>query len=103
MRNTTLITVVQPQLQVLKFPEKVTVHARLATYLALEYAREDCAHRPWQEVWPSLQEFEEILPLHWSKELQDLLPHAATRECLPTTTNYFRSKLSEYHTFCGGS
>ncbi|KAF2440793.1 SET domain-containing protein [Karstenula rhodostoma CBS 690.94] len=78
VRNTSLITVAHQGIQTLKFPTKTSIHARLAAYLALQYAKDDCQHRPWQDVWPSQDEFKDILPLHWSKQLQDLLPHAAT-------------------------
>jgi hypothetical protein len=78
VRNTSLITVAQHGIQALKFPAKTSIHARLAAYLALQYADKDCHHRPWQDVWPSQDEFRDILPLHWSKKLQHLLPHAAT-------------------------
>ncbi|KAF1964696.1 SET domain-containing protein [Bimuria novae-zelandiae CBS 107.79] len=78
VRNTSLITVTQPQVQILNFPSNTTIHARLAAYQALNYEDRTCPHRPWQDVWPSQEEFEEILPLHWSKKLQDLLPHAAS-------------------------
>ena len=84
VRNSSLITVTQQQLQALKFPEKISVHARLAAYLALNYSNQECVHRPWQDVWPTQEEFEDIIPLNWSKELQDLLPHAATGELLCT-------------------
>jgi hypothetical protein len=78
VRNSALITVAQPEIQALKFPEKISVHARLAAYLALNYSNKECAHHPWQTVWPTQEEFQEILPLNWSKQLQDLLPHAAS-------------------------
>ena len=80
VRNTSLITVAQKEIQALKFPEKITIHARLATYLALNHADKSCLYRPWQDVWPTKEEFENILPLHWSKKLHDLLPHAAAGE-----------------------
>ncbi|KAL1612728.1 hypothetical protein SLS60_000957 [Paraconiothyrium brasiliense] len=77
VRNTSLITVAQQAIQALKFPSKISIQARLATYLALHYADEAFQHRPWRDVWPSQDEFTSILPLHWSRKLQDLLPHAA--------------------------
>lgn len=80
VRNTSLITVAQSEIQELKFPAKVSIHARLAAYLALNYGSSSSPHQPWQSVWPSQDEFKAILPLHWSLGLQHLLPHAATGE-----------------------
>ncbi|KAJ4286721.1 hypothetical protein N0V90_012973 [Kalmusia sp. IMI 367209] len=88
------IKVTQQQVLALDFPAKVSIHARLAAYLALSYAKKDCVHRPWQDVWPTQEEFENILPLHWSGELQALLPHAATVLLSNQRSNLERDYLS---------
>jgi hypothetical protein len=49
------------------------VHGRLAAYLALRYHEEESEYRPWQNVWPSREEFEGILPVMWGKRLKDCL------------------------------
>lgn len=94
VRNTSLITVAQREIQALKFLVKTSIHARLASYLALEYSKENCPHRPWQDVWPSRDEFKEILPMHWSKQLQDLLPHAAAVLLAAQRSNLERDYLN---------
>jgi hypothetical protein len=43
----------------------------------LNYTNENSPSRPWQDVWPSQEEFKTILPIHWPKKVQDLLPHAS--------------------------
>ncbi|KAF1995788.1 SET domain-containing protein [Amniculicola lignicola CBS 123094] len=77
VRNTSLISVTVPSVRSHKLPQNITVHGKLAAFLALEYESEASPHRPWQDVWPSQEEFKTILPIHWSKKLQDLLPHAS--------------------------
>lgn len=94
VRNTSLVNVTQQSIQALDFPAKTTVHARLAAYLALNYSNANHEHRPWQDVWPTQEEFEEILPLHWWKELSDLLPHAATILLANQRSNLERDYLS---------
>jgi hypothetical protein len=74
--NKSLVTVATQPIRDLKFPSKITIHGRLATYLALTYDAKDNASRPWQDVWPTQEDFETILPIHWPKALQDLLPNA---------------------------
>jgi hypothetical protein len=80
--NKSLVTVANDPIRYKKFPAQVTIHGRLATYLALKYQRNDYsdkdnASKPWQDVWPTREEFETILPIHWPQELQKLLPDAA--------------------------
>lgn len=77
VRNTSLITVASPSVGSQKFPHNATVHGRLAAYLALRYEDRNCDYRPWQDVWPRREEFEEIQPVLWGSEVQQLLPHAA--------------------------
>ncbi|KAF9735393.1 hypothetical protein PMIN06_002621 [Paraphaeosphaeria minitans] len=94
VRNTSLITVAQREIQALEFPTKTSIHARLAAYFALQHSKDGCQHRPWQDVWPSQDEFKDILPLHWSKQLQDLLPHAAAVLLTAQRSNLERDYLS---------
>jgi hypothetical protein len=75
--NKSLITVATPPIRALKFPAKITIHGRLAAYLALTYDTDSSPSKPWQDVWPTREDFDAILPIHWPKELQDLLPNAA--------------------------
>jgi hypothetical protein len=35
-------------------------------------------YKVWQDVWPTQSDFQSTMPLYYSKNLQDLLPHAAT-------------------------
>jgi hypothetical protein len=74
--NTALITAASPSLRSHKFPQNATVHGRLAAYLAL-HINDENDYRPWQDVWPSREEFDGILPILWSEKAQKLLPHAA--------------------------
>lgn len=77
MPNTSLITVAQKSIQELKFPAKITVHARLATYFSLLAEDENNPYKLWLQVWPTEDDFKSILPIYWEKELQELLPHAS--------------------------
>jgi hypothetical protein len=77
IRNTSLISMASPSVRTYKFPANCTVHGRLAAFLALGYGDEEAEHRPWQDVWPSMREFEVGLPLHWDEKACGLLPHAA--------------------------
>ncbi|KAF2643131.1 SET domain-containing protein [Massarina eburnea CBS 473.64] len=77
VRNGSLIQVTQPSILALKFLPKTSIHARIAAYLALSYDDKSSRNRLWQEIWPSQEDFKSILPIHWPKELQDLLPNAA--------------------------
>ncbi|KAF2648297.1 SET domain-containing protein [Lophiostoma macrostomum CBS 122681] len=89
VRNSSLVTVASPAVQGHKFPGHVTVHGRLAAFLATEYEKGKAVHKAWQDVWPSKQDFETTMPIHWSKE---------ARECLPVTSKVLlkaqRTKLN---------
>ncbi|KAF2184825.1 SET domain-containing protein [Zopfia rhizophila CBS 207.26] len=61
----------------LKIPKNVSIHGRLAAYLALAYNDSSSEYKPWQDIWPSQDEFKSILPINWPKELQDVLPESA--------------------------
>lgn len=80
VRNTSLISVASPGLRAHKLPQNTTVHGQLAAFLALKYQESEWDHRAWQEVWPTQEEFAEILPILWSSATRDLLPHAAKGE-----------------------
>lgn len=81
MRYTSLITVASEAVRKLKVPQNVTVHGKLAAYLALNYDDKSSDYKAWQDVWPKMEEFECVMPFHWDKSLQNLLPHAAKRMC----------------------
>ncbi|KAF2469907.1 SET domain-containing protein [Lindgomyces ingoldianus] len=57
-----------------KLPRDISLHALLATWLALDN-RSDFA--PWNTMFPTLPDFEAGTPLLWPEELQDLLPKPA--------------------------
>jgi hypothetical protein len=79
VRNTALVHVALPAIRSLKLPENIPVHGRLAATLAIWCS--DPKHekyKAWQNVWPTQSDFQSTMPLYYSKELQDLLPHAAT-------------------------
>lgn len=79
MRNTALINVALLSIKEFKFPDNVTVHGRLAASLALWYTdRKPHDYHLWQDVWPTQADFKSTMPLYFSKQLQGLLPHAAT-------------------------
>ncbi|KAF2197678.1 SET domain-containing protein [Delitschia confertaspora ATCC 74209] len=59
------------------FPRNISVHGRLAGYIALEHENRKSTFQPWQDVWPTKAEFNEIMPLNWEKSLQELLPEPA--------------------------
>ncbi|KAF2747449.1 SET domain-containing protein [Sporormia fimetaria CBS 119925] len=69
--------------QIFKMPsgrmwsKDLSVHGRLAAYLALRCNDENFEYKAWRDTWPSIREFRQILPIYWSDEAQDLLPHAA--------------------------
>lgn len=64
----------------LTLPKEVTVHARLAVFLASMYASGEPKYRAWFDVWPTQAEFKDIMPMNWDKSVQGLLPHAAKGE-----------------------
>jgi hypothetical protein len=79
VRNTALVHVALPSVRSFKFPDHVPVHGKLAAALALWCS--DPKHEEyklWQDVWPTMPDFQSTMPLCYSKGLQDLLPHAAT-------------------------
>ncbi|KAF2797743.1 SET domain-containing protein [Melanomma pulvis-pyrius CBS 109.77] len=75
--NTALVSAASPVVRNYKFPPTSTIHGRLAAFLALNYTDKNSVYRPWQEVWPSQEEFKTILPIYWPQKVQDLLPHAS--------------------------
>ncbi|KAF2679448.1 SET domain-containing protein [Lentithecium fluviatile CBS 122367] len=89
-----LVTVASPAVQTHKFLSRITVHARLATHLALQFEAQDSTNKPWQDVWPTRSDFETILPLHWPQERQDLLPNAANVLLQNQRTNLEKDYLS---------
>ncbi|KAF2877097.1 hypothetical protein BDV95DRAFT_534519 [Massariosphaeria phaeospora] len=93
VRNTSLITVALPAVRVLKFPDNATVHGKLAAFLALKLQAKDSEYKLWQDVWPTEQDFRDILPIHWPKKLQELLPNAATT----TLTNQQSNLTRDWH------
>jgi hypothetical protein len=55
------------------------VHGRLAAALALWCS--DPKHeeyKVWQDVWPTMSDFQSTMPMCYTKELQEFLPQAAT-------------------------
>jgi hypothetical protein len=85
--------VASPRLRALKLPQNTTIHGQLAAFLALKYQESDWDHKAWQEVWPTQEEFSEILPIFWCKAAEDLLPHAAKSE---TNLFYHRDLDKKY-------
>ena len=77
MRNTSLISVASPAVRKYKFPAHISVHGRLAAFLALEFENAEAWHREWQKAWPSMEEFEGIVPLNWGEAVRKCLPEAA--------------------------
>ncbi|KAF2265383.1 SET domain-containing protein [Lojkania enalia] len=77
VRNTSLITVASPSVRAHKLPQNSSIHGRLAAFLALEYSNQTSEHRIWQDVWPTQEEFQTILPYCWPKKVQTLLPDTA--------------------------
>ncbi len=56
----------------------ITVHGLLASFLAFGGA-ETSFYLPWKATWPSLQDFQQMMPILWPKLLQepiDSLGHA---------------------------
>lgn len=79
VRNTSLVHAALPSFRDLKLPENVPVHGRLAAALAIWYSDpEQQEYMVWQDVWPTQFDFKSTMPLYYAKELQDLLPHAAS-------------------------
>lgn len=79
VRNTSLVHIALPSIRNLKLPENVPVHGRLAAALAIWYSDDEHQeYKLWQDVWPSKSDFRDTMPFYYAKELQDLLPHAAT-------------------------
>ncbi|KAF2021586.1 SET domain-containing protein [Aaosphaeria arxii CBS 175.79] len=74
--KSSLITVTAPTVRACKLPQNVTVHGKLAAFLAMQYHNADSDHRLWQGVWPKEEEFRSILPYYWPKSLQEYIPHA---------------------------
>jgi hypothetical protein len=75
--NTSLISIASPSFRqnktTARFSKSATVHGRLAAYFALRYQEEDSGIRPWQDVWPTKEEFEAIMPAMWGEELRECL------------------------------
>lgn len=59
------------------FPKGFSIHGRLAAHLTLIHSDEESSHKPWQDIWPSEEDFKTILPFNWPDNLQSLLPVAA--------------------------
>lgn len=79
VRNTSLVHAALPAFRNLNLPENIPVHGRLAAALALWYSDPNHQeYKVWQDVWPTQSDFQSTMPLYYAKELQDLLPHAAT-------------------------
>ncbi|KAI9885387.1 MAG: hypothetical protein M1823_002814 [Watsoniomyces obsoletus] len=57
--------------------EGLSVHGFLAAGLLLDAASEDPQLEAWTAIWPSMEDFDEELPLRWSLDLQSQLPPAA--------------------------
>jgi hypothetical protein len=77
--NTSLVHMALPSTRDFRFPDTITVHGRLAACLAMWSSDPDFqVYKLWQNVWPTQKDFSSTMPLYYPKELQDLLPHAAT-------------------------
>ena len=48
----------------------ITVHGLLASFLAFGGAKMS-SYAPWKATWPSLQEFEESMPILWPPQLRE--------------------------------
>jgi len=72
-----LISIDSKPIRSRNFPKSFSIHGRLAAHLALTYSDAESSHKPWQDIWPSEEDFKTILPLNWPDNLQSLLPVAA--------------------------
>ncbi|PGH34817.1 hypothetical protein GX50_02378 [[Emmonsia] crescens] len=52
-----------------KFPDDIPVQGLFAAYLCCTKEFQE-KYAPWRAVWPSLQDFEESLPILWSQHLK---------------------------------
>ena len=77
MPTSALISIDSKPIRSHNFPKSFSIHGRLAAHLALTYSDIESGHKPWQDIWPSEEDFKTILPLNWSGNLQSLLPTAA--------------------------
>jgi hypothetical protein len=52
--------------------EEITVHGLLASFLAFKDDPKTLArYQPWRDVWPTLEDFKETMPLLWSVNIGD--------------------------------
>ncbi|KAF2757560.1 SET domain-containing protein [Pseudovirgaria hyperparasitica] len=72
-----LITIDSDAVWELNLPRRSSVQGRLAAYLTIINADDKRNHRLWQATWPSMQEFESVMPFCWPLELQEHLPPTA--------------------------
>ena len=77
MPASALISIDSKPIRSRNFPKSFSIHGRLAAHLALTHSDVESSHKPWQDIWPSEEDFKTILPLNWPDNLQSLLPAAA--------------------------
>ncbi|CAI6335788.1 unnamed protein product [Periconia digitata] len=94
-----LISVAQDSIYKMTFPTKVSVHARIATYFSLLSQEKESPYSLWQDVWPSEEDFRDIMPIYWAKELQELLPPAA-KTMLSTQKSNLEKDYQTIHPLC---
>lgn len=72
-----LITIDSGFVKQLKLPSKCTVHGRLAAALMILRLDESRYYSLWERTWPTREDFAEVMPIQWERELVDLLPQPA--------------------------
>jgi hypothetical protein len=58
-------------------PSKVSIHGTVAAALTLKHEDEERWYKSWQDVWPTMEDFEMGMPLCWNEEARGLLTPAA--------------------------
>ena len=92
VRNTSVITVAQKEIQALKFLKKITIHARLAVYLALNHKDKILFVPTMARRLTYKRRVRGDSSIALVKKLQDLLPHAAGSELPRITKGILRDR-----------
>jgi hypothetical protein len=75
-----------PQVFKANFGDKISVHGLMAAFLCCGDSRDVSKYAAWMAVWPTLQDFEENMPMLWPEHLKERIHRetASTR----TVTEY---------------
>jgi hypothetical protein len=88
-----------------KFDESITNHGLIAAFLYRGGDETVSKYAPWWAVWPTLQDFEETMPMLWPEELKYRIPRetSSTRTITeyssrPSAHRKLRSSLGKQST-----